>query len=334
MMGAAQTGTGKTAAFLLPLLNKLVCYDAGETRALILVPTRELALQIDEQVMGLGYHAEITSACVVGGMPMGPQEKALKHKVDILIATPGRLMDHMRFPYCDLSNIEYIVLDEADRMLDIGFLPDVRRILLRVPKERQSLLFSATISPDVQKLAKEFLTNPKHVKIGRQQPASAIAQSFYDVSPNEKTNLLIRLLDDEDMHSVIVFGKTKSGVRSLDRKLRREGFASECIHGGRTQTERVEALGKFRRGDVDILVATDIASRGLDITDVSHVVNYDIPEDPDDYIHRVGRTARAKKTGDAITFVTRHDGMTLKKIEKALKKKIKPEKYSRSKKRR
>jgi ATP-dependent RNA helicase RhlE len=315
---ASQTGTGKTAAFLIPLLERLLDKSKTKTRALVLTPTRELALQIDENFVGLGYHAGRSSACVVGGMPFINQEEALSAKTDVVVATPGRLLDHMRFDHLDLSSISYTVLDEADRMFDMGFLPDLRRILSKLPKKRQTLLFSATIGRDVVRLSKEYLNNPLEIRIGRQVPVDAVTQRFLAVNERSKVNLLLELLDDTAIESALIFVATKRGVQQLDRKLHNAGFHCDALHGDRTQAERVVALEKFRRKGVDFLVATDVASRGLDIANVSHVINFDIPRDPEDYIHRVGRTARAEKTGEAITFVTPDDGYVVQKIEHAL----------------
>ncbi|OGR09681.1 MAG: hypothetical protein A2341_15040 [Deltaproteobacteria bacterium RIFOXYB12_FULL_58_9] len=322
IIAASQTGTGKTAAFLIPLLQRLIDKERTKTRALVLTPTRELAIQIDETFVGLGYHSGMSSVCVVGGMPFYPQEEALVAKTDVVIATPGRLLDHMRFGTFDLSSISYVVLDEADRMFDMGFLPDLRRILSQLPKKRQTLLFSATIGRDVLRVSKEYLRDPISVQIGRQVPVDAVEQRFFAVSQRNKIDLIMDILDDRAVESALIFVATKRGVQQLDRTLYKAGFSCDAIHGDRTQEERVVALEKFRRGEIDFLVATDVASRGLDIANVSHVINYDIPRDPDDYIHRVGRTARAKKKGAAITFVTSDDGDIVRRIEHALGHKI------------
>jgi ATP-dependent RNA helicase RhlE len=320
---ASQTGTGKTAAFLIPLLERLIDKERTKTHALVLTPTRELAIQIDENFAGLGYHSGMGSFCVVGGMPFAPQAEALVEKTDVIIATPGRLLDHMRFGNVDFSSISYVVLDEADRMFDMGFLPDLRRILSELPKERQTLLFSATIGNDVRRVSKEYLRDPMSVQIGRQVPVDAIEQRFLAVNQRSKIDLIMDILDDRTVESALIFVATKRGVQQLDRTLHKAGYYCDAIHGERTQQERVVALENFRRGDIDFLVATDVVSRGLDIANVSHVINYDIPRDPDDYIHRVGRTARAKKKGKAITFVTPDDGDIVRKIERALGHKIK-----------
>jgi len=322
LFGASQTGTGKTAAFLIPLIDRLLRLPEGVTRALIVTPTRELAIQIDEQLTGLAYYTGVSSACVVGGLSFGYQERVIREKVEVLIVTPGRMLDHLRFDHVDFGSVEVLVLDEADRMLDMGFLPDVQTILSKLPTERQTLLFSATLSPEVKKLARQFMRHPKEIQIGRQMPVASVRQRFFEVSPTGKESLLLRLLRAERMESVLVFARTKNEVRRLDRKLHNAGVACDALHGDRPQEERVEALERFRRGEIGVLVATDIASRGLDINDVSHVVNFDIPRDPDDYLHRIGRTARAKKEGDAITFVTQYDLELLQKIEKAIHQRV------------
>ncbi len=318
LIGAAQTGTGKTAAFLLPTFQRLIEKPRGITRAIILSPTRELALQIDEQMTGLAYHTGLTSAFVVGGMPFNSQERGIKGGSDVLICTPGRILDHMKYGYVNLTNIEVAILDEADRMLDMGFLPDVQRILKELPKNRQTLLFSATMAPEIKKLARDFLTSPEEVKIGRQQPADAIRQLIYEIPSHLKEKLLLKLLSDENFDSAIVFLRTKIGVRRLASKLDRAGFPCDSLHGDRPQNERMEALEAFRRREVKFLIATDVAARGLDISGVSHVINFDIPHNPEDYIHRVGRTARAEAKGEAVTFVTPEDHEWLGKIEKVL----------------
>lgn len=322
VIAASQTGTGKTAAFLIPLLQRLIDEERTKTHALVLTPTRELAIQIDETFAGLGYHCGMGSVCVVGGMPFAPQEEALVAKTDVVIATPGRLLDHMRFGNFDFSSISYLVLDEADRMFDMGFLPDLCRILSQLPKERQTLLFSATIGRDVLQVSKEYLRNPIRVQIGSQVPVDAIEQRFFAVSQRKKIDLIIDILDDRAVESALIFVATKRGVRQLDRTLYNAGFYCDAIHGDRTQQERVVALEDFRQGEIDFLVATDVASRGLDIANVSHVINYDMPRDPDDYIHRVGRTARANEKGMAITFVTPDDSDVVRTLEHTLGHKI------------
>ena len=330
VIGAAQTGTGKTAAFLIPLINRIVRTETAATRGLILTPTRELALQIDQQMTGLAYHAQVSSACIVGGLSFAEQERSIRAKADVLIVTPGRMIDHMRYDHVDFSDIEYLVLDEADRMLDMGFLPSVKQIIKELPKKRQTLLFSATFSPEIKKLTKEFQNKPVEIKIGRQIPVDAIRQRFFKVAGSAKEKLLLNLFetDAEAMKSTLIFVRTKSGVRKLDNKLYKMGVACDALHSDRDQEDRIKVLEDFRAGRIDVLVATDIASRGLDITGVSHVINFDIPANPDDYIHRVGRTARANSEGESITFVSRGDELALQRIEKALKGKIEFEPHS------
>jgi ATP-dependent RNA helicase RhlE len=325
IIAAAQTGTGKTAAFLIPLVSQLMAGDGDQTRALVLTPTRELAFQIDEQLTGLAYHCRITSACVVGGLPFGPQEEAIREKVDALIATPGRLLDHMRFEHTDLRGISCVVLDEADRMFDMGFLPDLRRILGALPEDRQTLLFSATINDEVRRLADRYLRAPKEVSIGLQVPVDAVRQRFIEVDGTGKSEVLIGLLRNRRVTSALVFVATKRATQELARRLQRAGLRCDALHGDRPQEERTEALEKFRRGDVDFLVATDVASRGIDVVDVSHVINFDMPRSPDDYVHRVGRTARAEKKGEAITFVSTRDYDALDAIERVLGKRVETE---------
>jgi ATP-dependent RNA helicase RhlE len=319
LIGCASTGTGKTAAFLLPILQRL--HNAGgrgKMRALILSPTRELAMQIDEQALALGYHVGITAVSVVGGVDMRPQERALRAGAEIVVATPGRLLDHMRFGYVDYSSLEVIVLDEADRMLDMGFLPDIRRILAALPPVRQTLMFSATMAPEIRKLADDILNDPVVVMVGAQKPASGIVQSVYPVAHERKGRLLTTLLQREAMTSVIVFVKRKREADQLARAISRSGVRATSIHSDRSQEERIAALEAFRRGQYPVLVATDVAARGIDVEGISHVVNFDVPFSSDDYIHRGGRTARAGAAGEVITFVAPDDEERLCTIEKAI----------------
>ncbi|MBX3026987.1 DEAD/DEAH box helicase [bacterium] len=319
LIGCAATGTGKTAAFLLPILQRLAEPRPDGCRALILSPTRELAMQIDEQALALGYHLGLSAVSVVGGVDMGPQEHALKQGSDIVVATPGRLLDHMRFNTAKLGNVEVVVLDEADRMLDMGFLPDVQRILAALPAERQTLLFSATLSPRILDLAASILRDPVTVTVDRQRPAERIDHQTYRISQGRKAALLSSLLrPGGDMRSVIVFVKRKVDADRLARGITRGGVPSTSIHSDRSQPERSEALEAFRRGDFPVLVATDVAGRGLDISGISHVVNFDVPRTSDDYIHRAGRTARAGATGQVITFVAPDDAYQMADIERAL----------------
>jgi ATP-dependent RNA helicase RhlE len=303
LIGCASTGTGKTAAFLLPILERLGGPKSVGCRALVLSPTRELAMQIDEQALALGYHLGLSAVSVVGGVDMRPQEVALKRGSDIVVATPGRLLDHMRFNSVDLSNVEVLVLDEADRMLDMGFLPDVQRILAALPKVRQTLLFSATLSPRILDLASSIMRDPETVVVDRQQPAGGIEHVTYRAGHDRKASLLTSLLRPEEMRSVLVFVKRKVDADRLARTITRSGVRSTSIHSDRSQPERTAALEAFRRGDFAVMVATDVAGRGLDISGISHVVNFDVPRSPEDYIHRAGRTARAGATGHVFTFV-------------------------------
>jgi ATP-dependent RNA helicase RhlE len=317
VIGLAQTGTGKTAAFLLPILNRLLPGHTGATRALILAPTRELASQIDDARVGLTYHTAISGALVLGGANADTQERALKAVPDIVIATPGRLLDFLFRNLPKLDKIEILVLDEADRMLDMGFMPDIEKILRRLPEKRQNLLFSATMPPPIEKLAREIMTDPLVITIGaRSRPVEAIEHRFERVHPADKVRTLLRLLREPAMQSVICFTKTKIGADRLWRDLIRGGvMESAAIHGDRSQKERFEALEKFRAGQVRILIATDVAARGIDVDGITHVVNYDVPRSLEDYVHRVGRTARAGESGIAITLVTPEDDRMASRIE-------------------
>jgi len=315
MIGVAQTGTGKTAAFLIPILQRLISRSRGVNRALVLSPTRELALQIDEQMDGLSYHTGMTSVFIVGGMPFGSQERGIRAGSDVLIGTPGRILDHMKYDHMDLSSVEIVVLDESDRMLDLGFMPDVRRILRSVSPTRQTLMFSATMGKEVRAIAQEFLKDPEEVAVGHQRPVEAVRQRIVEVPEDQKERAILALCRGEEIDSAIIFLRTKAGVGRLARSLNNRGLRCESIHGDRDQAERNAALEAFRRKDVQFLVATDVAARGLDISRISHVINYDIPHSPHDYIHRVGRTARAEETGDAITLVTPRDREALERIE-------------------
>ncbi len=318
LIGCAATGTGKTAAFLLPILQRLQGRRDVGCRALILSPTRELAMQIDEQVLALGYHVGLSAVAVVGGVDTGPQERALRDGCEIVVATPGRLLDHMRFKYVDLSAVEVLVIDEGDRMLDMGFLPDVYRILSSLPATRQTLLFSATFSPSIRQLARTILRDPVTVMVDRQQPADGIAHSTYRVAQERKSSLLATLLCPSEMRSVLVFVKRKVDADRLARAVVRSGVNATSLHSDRSQAERTAALDAFRRGDYPVLVATDVAGRGLDITGISHVINFDVPRCPEDYIHRAGRTARAGATGHVITFIAPHEEALLGHIQAEL----------------
>jgi ATP-dependent RNA helicase RhlE len=323
VLACAMTGSGKTAAFVLPILHRLMAKPRGTTRALVLTPTRELAAQIDEHVKDLALHTPLSGAAVFGGVGMGPQEHAFRSGVDVIVATPGRLLDHFRFPYAKLAGLEVLVLDEADRMLDMGFLPDIRRVLKHLPEKRQTLFFSATIPPLIAQLAREMLKNPVSVNIERQpMPAVGITQAVYPVPQDLKFALLLALIRRGDFKSVLAFTRTKHRANRLAEQLARHGVACERIHGNRSQPQRTQALSGFKQGKFKVLVATDIAARGIDVEALSHVVNFDVPHVPEDYIHRVGRTARAEATGDAFTFVSPEEESDLRAIERAIGKRL------------
>ncbi|MGZ5450435.1 MAG: DEAD/DEAH box helicase [Thermoanaerobaculia bacterium] len=323
VLAAAATGSGKTAAFVLPILHRLMGKKRGTTRALILTPTRELAAQIDEHLRELAVHTPLSGAAVYGGVGMGPQEHAFRSGVDVLVATPGRLLDHFQYPYAKLSGLEILVLDEADRMLDMGFLPDIRRVLKHLPTKRQTLFFSATLPQPIIELSKEMLRNPAMISIERKAaPAAGIAQSVFPVSQELKLSLLEALLTRGEIRSAIVFTRTKHRANRVFEQLEARKVKVARIHGNRSQVQRTEALEGFKSGRYRILVATDIAARGIDVEALSHVVNFDVPNLPDDYIHRVGRTARAELTGDAITFVAPDEENDLRAIERAIGKRL------------
>jgi ATP-dependent RNA helicase RhlE len=317
IIATAQTGTGKTAAFLLPILHQLLALGGGTTRALILTPTRELAQQIDDVCLGLGYHTPLRVGLLVGGAPMGPQEKALRAGVELLVATPGRLLDHMRLNQRRFDQIHILVLDEADRMLDMGFLPDIKRVVARLPARKQTLLFSATMPPVIVKLAQEILRDPLTIHIGqRSAPAVGITQAAYPVAEGLKTPLLRHLLRHMDMPSVLIFTRTKQAAKRLARTIAADGFAVTELHSNLTQPQRNRAMEGFRRGDFQVLVATNIASRGLDVDHITHVISHDVPHVPDDYVHRIGRTARAEAEGDAFILVSPGEEKSLAEIER------------------
>ena len=319
VLACAQTGSGKTAAFLLPILHKLIDKPRGTTRALVLAPTRELAAQILEDLNDLAVHTPITGASIFGGVGMGPQEHAFRSGVDILIATPGRLLDHLRAPYAKLTHLEFLVLDEADRMLDMGFLPEIRKILRYVPAKRQTLFFSATMPPPIAALTGEMLRQPVTIQRERQAaPASGITQAVYPVSQALKPVLLVSLLQRGDVKQALVFTRTKHRANRLAEHLVKAGVRAERIHGNRSQPQRTAALEGFKNGTFPVLVATDIAARGIDVNELGHVINFDVPLVPDDYIHRVGRTGRAEATGDAFTFVSPEEETNLRDIERAI----------------
>jgi len=319
IIGTAQTGTGKTAAFLLPVLERLLEQPRGRIHALILTPTRELALQADGFLKKLAGHTHLRGAAVYGGVGMVDQERALRGGAEIIIATPGRLLDHMSRGYVDFRGLKILVLDEADRMLDMGFLPDVRRILQRLPQDRQTMLFSATMPPEIVRLSREFLRDPRMVQVEERTVAAVgVTHLALPVPPHLKTDLLTELLRDEMMTSVLVFARTKHRADNLARQLLHRRINASVIHGNRSQSQRVRALEGFRTGEYRVLVATDIAARGVDVKDVSHVVNFDVPHEPETYVHRVGRTARALQRGDAYTLVTPEEEPDLARIERLI----------------
>jgi ATP-dependent RNA helicase RhlE len=317
VIATAQTGTGKTAAFLLPILHQLLGLPHGTTQALVITPTRELAQQIDDVCLGLAYHTTLRIGILVGGAPMGPQEKALRAGAEVVIATPGRLLDHMRLNQTRFDHLHTLVLDEADRMLDMGFLPDLKRIIARLPARKQTLLFSATMPPVIAELAREILHNPQSIQIGhRGKPAVGITQAAYPVSEYLKTPLLRYLLRHTEMPSVLVFTRTKVSARRLARTIAADGFKVTELHSNLTQPQRNRAMEGFRNGDFQVLVATNIAARGLDVEHITHVISYDVPNVPEDYVHRIGRTARMKAEGDAFVLVSPPEERSLTQIER------------------
>jgi ATP-dependent RNA helicase RhlE len=325
VLACAMTGSGKTAAFALPILNRLVGKPRGTTRALVLAPTRELAAQIVETFNDLGRHTGIRAAAVYGGVGMHPQERALRTGVDIIVACPGRLLDHFQYSYARLTGLEVLVLDEADRMLDMGFLPDIRRILKHLPRAEQTLFFSATLPKPIQELAHQMLRNPAAIDIERPSaPAKGVEQAVFMVRQDVKSTLLLELLrrDATAIDNAIVFTRTKHRANRLAQFLERHGVSCERVHGNRSQSQRTEALAGFKSGRYRVLVATDIAARGIDVEGLSHVINFDVPNVPEDYIHRVGRTARAGATGEALTFVSQEEMGDLRAIERAVAKTI------------
>ncbi|HET7433584.1 MAG TPA: DEAD/DEAH box helicase [Thermoanaerobaculia bacterium] len=323
VIGIAQTGTGKTAAFVLPILQLLMqrtprtATRRPAMRTLIVAPTRELVVQIEENVRAYAKHARIRCATVFGGVGEGPQIAALRAGAEIVIATPGRLIDLTQQGHVDYSQVEIAVLDEADRMLDMGFLPPIRQIVRSLPKDRQTLLFSATLSKEIEALTAEFQQNPQIVEIGkRSNPADTVAQFVYEVPKSRKLSLLLHLLQDQALDSVLVFSRTKHGADKIAKKLTASGINTATLHSNRSQNQRLAALKGFRTGTVRVLVATDIAARGIDVEGISHVVNFDFPPQPEDYVHRIGRTGRAQAIGDAISFVTSDDAAALRALEK------------------
>ncbi len=317
VLGTAQTGTGKTAAFVLPILDRVK--DRQGLRCLILAPTRELAAQIETSTRDYARFTQVRCAAVYGGVSMGPQIAALRANPQILVATPGRLLDHANRRHVNLSHIEILVLDEADRMLDMGFLPDIRRILHLLPKQRQNLLFSATMPHAIESLARQTLVRPITVTIGsRAKPADKVSQFLYPVARHLKMTMLLKLLETTAYTSILIFTRTKHGADRVARDLNRKGHPVTCLHGDRSQNQRLQSLHGFRTGRYRVMVATDLAARGLDVEGISHVINYDVPETPEAYIHRIGRTARAQAVGDAFTLVAQEEEQAVHQIERHL----------------
>ena len=317
VMGLAQTGTGKTAAFVLPILNRLMARKPGGVRALIIAPTRELAEQTHQAIETLGRKTRVKSVTVYGGVGIQPQIQRLR-RADIVVACPGRLLDHIGRRTIDLSRLEVLVVDEADQMFDMGFFPDIRRILKHLPVKRQTLLFSATMPPEIRRLAGDILRNPATVQLGITAPVDTFSHAFYPVAQHLKTALLLRLMKSTDAKSVLVFTRTKYRAKTLARKLGAAGYRSTSLQGNLSQARRQAALDGFRDGTYQILVATDIAARGIDVTRISHVINYDIPSTPDAYIHRIGRTGRATRSGEAFTLITGEDKSMVRAINRVI----------------
>ncbi|MCS0611681.1 DEAD/DEAH box helicase [Massilia kyonggiensis] len=330
VMGAAQTGTGKTASFSLPIIQLLLPHANTSmsparhaVRALVLTPTRELAIQVAENVKAYAQHTPLRSTVVFGGMDMKPQTEILRRGVEIVIATPGRLLDHVEQKNISLAQVQMLVMDEADRMLDMGFLPDLQRIINLLPKKRQNLMFSATFSPEIKKLASSFLNDPLTIEVARSNATNtSITQVLYKVDEEQKRNVVEHLIRARDLKQVLVFSNTKIGASRLARYLEQAGIKASAIHGDKTQQERIAALDAFKNGDIDVLVATDVAARGLDITDLPCVINYDLPYNAEDYVHRIGRTGRAGATGDALSVYSDKDERLLADIEKLIKQTI------------
>ncbi len=322
VMGLAQTGTGKTAAFVLPILHRLMQGPRGRVRALIIAPTRELAEQTHEAISSLGRQTRLRSVTVYGGVGMNPQIQKLRNSAEIVVACPGRLLDHINQRSINLSHLEILVLDEADRMFDMGFLPDIRKIVKHVPGRRQTLLFSATMPDDIRRLAHEVLHAPVTVQVDHTAPLNTVAHALYPVDQHLKTTLLLELLRHTDTESVLIFTRTKHRAKRVGQQLENAGYRAASLQGNLSQNRRQAALDGFRDGSYQVLVATDIAARGIDVSSISHVINYDMPDTADAYTHRIGRTGRAAKTGDAFTFITREDGDMVRSIELVLGEKV------------
>ena len=323
LIGTAQTGTGKTAAFVLPILNRLIDGPRHQTRALIVTPTRELADQINDTCQTLSLRTGLRSATVYGGVGVTPQIDALKRGVEIIVACPGRLLDLVAKGHADLSKVEILVLDEADRMFDMGFLPDVRRIIKAVPSQRQTMLFSATFPKEVEELAKQSLRNPARISVGVSRPAHTVSHALYPVPQHLKRDMVLELLKATDTDSVLIFTRTKHRARRLDHQLKQAGYRVTSLHSNLSQNQRQNALKGFKSDKFRIMVATDIAARGLDVESISHVINFDMPDTADAYIHRIGRTGRAERTGDAFTLVTPDDEDMVRRLEKIMGQKMK-----------
>ncbi|CAB3763920.1 DEAD/DEAH box helicase [Paraburkholderia humisilvae] len=333
VMGAAQTGTGKTASFSLPIIQRLLPLASTSAsparhpvRALILTPTRELADQVAANVQAYAKHTALRSAVVFGGVDMNPQSAELRRGVEILIATPGRLLDHVQQKTANLGQVQILVLDEADRMLDMGFLPDLQRILNLLPKDRQTLLFSATFSGEIKKLAATYLRNPQTIEVARSNSTAAnVTQIVYEVAEGDKTGAVVQLIRERNLKQVLVFCNSKIGASRLARQLERDGVVATAIHGDRTQSERMQALDAFKRGEIEALVATDVAARGLDIVELPAVINFDLPFNAEDYVHRIGRTGRAGASGDALSLFSPNERKQLQDIEKLIKRPLEVE---------
>lgn len=324
ILGSAETGTGKTAAYLVPVIQKMLVEGspAHKLRVLVLVPTRELALQVADQALALVKHTDLRVAAIYGGVGMVNQEQALKRRTDIVIATPGRLQDHMNRGYVSFKDLQVLVLDEADRMLDVGFLPAIRNIVRELPRDRQTMLFSATLVPSILSLASEVTYKPARIAVETTAAPQAISQTLFTVPEHQKTEALQKLLANQEMESVLVFARTKHRADKIVKHLKKANIRADVIHGNRSQHQRVAALEAFRRGKARVLVATDIAARGIDVEGISHVVNYDMPMQAEDYVHRIGRTGRAQAIGSAYTLVTPLDEVQVKKIERVLNQKL------------
>jgi ATP-dependent RNA helicase RhlE len=329
IMGLAQTGTGKTAGFTLPIIQRLldgkpaIPPNAHRARALILTPTRELCVQVEESFRKYGRHSKLRAVAIYGGVGLEPQQEKLRKGIDVIVATPGRLLDHMERENVKFDDLEILVLDEADRMLDMGFAPQLNRIVAEIPRFRQTMLFSATMPPEVEALARKYLRKPVVVQVGRRsETASAVTHAVYPVPTSKKVELLAHLLLDEGLDSVLVFTRTKHGADRVVRHLSEKGIEATAMHADKSQGERTRALEDFKSGKIRVLVATDIAQRGLDVSGISHVINYDVPQQPEDYVHRIGRTGRAAASGDAFTFMSPGEIAMVRTIERVIGKSI------------